>query len=63
MSYLDRKSDKALSAIGGGKDGIKNLKIHLKNAYDEVERLLGIIADNQGFSFFLIDLLIKIFNQ
>jgi hypothetical protein len=63
MSYLDRKSDKALSAIGGGKDGIKNLKIHLKNAYDEVERLLGIIADNQGFSFFLIDLLIKILNQ
>ena len=63
MSYLGRRSENALSAIGGGKDGIKNLKIHLKNAYDEVERLLVIIADNQGFSFFLIDLLIKIFNQ
>jgi hypothetical protein len=63
MSYLGRKSENALSAIGGGKDGIKNLKIHLKNAYDEVERLLVIIADNQGFSFFLIDLLIKIINQ
>jgi len=63
MSYIGRKGDKTLYAIGSKKDGLKNLIYNLKNAYDEVERLQVIIADNQGFSFFLIDLLIKIFNQ
>ena len=52
MSYLGWKSDKALSAIGGGKDGIKNLKIHLKNSYDEVDRLSEELKDRNGLYFF-----------
>jgi len=53
MSYLGRKSDKALSAIGGGKDGIKNLKMHLKNAYDEIDRLNEVLTTKDGLDFFI----------
>ena len=49
MSYLGRKSDEnSPSAIGGGKDRIKNLKDHLKNSYDEVDRLSGVLIDQNG---------------
>ena len=52
MSYLGRKSENALSAIGGGKDGIKKLKDNLKNAYDEVDRLNEEIVLQNGLFYF-----------
>ena len=63
MVYFGRKNDNFLNANLSGKRPKEVLVPRLKNAYDEVERLLIMIEDNQGFSFFLIDLLIKIINQ